>query len=87
MKIMIDKNSEISISYTTLNYGKIVVEIDSIEAENIAKAILEWCGAYPIACALDAKEDLEMIMETFDFEDVMNYYGVSKVAEWSDANR
>lgn len=29
----------------------------------------------------------EQIMESLNFEDVMNYYGVSKVCEWCEANR
>lgn len=31
--------------------------------------------------------DEDEIMETLNFEDVMNYYGVSKVCEWCEANR
>jgi len=31
--------------------------------------------------------DEESLMENLNFEDVMNYYGVSKVCEWCEANR
>ena len=31
--------------------------------------------------------DEESLMENLNFEDVMNYYGVSKVCEWAEANR
>jgi hypothetical protein len=27
------------------------------------------------------------IMDALSFEDVMNYYGVSKIIEWAEANR
>lgn len=31
--------------------------------------------------------ELKDIMENLNFEDVMNYYGVSAVCEWCEANR
>lgn len=35
--------------------------------------------------AINVQED--EVMENLNFEDVMNYYGVSKVCEWCEANR
>ena len=31
--------------------------------------------------------ELEDVLDYFNFEDVMNYYGVSTVCEWCEANR
>lgn len=31
--------------------------------------------------------ELEEVLEYLDFQDVMNYYGVSAVCEWCEANR
>lgn len=59
-------------------------ECDSVEVEakvisgNIPKAITVLKVYLP---------DEESLMENLNFEDVMNYYGVSKVAEWVEANR
>lgn len=86
MEIMIDKNVCFEISYTTLGGGKIVLDIPNSEANAIVEAILEEKGAQPIAACL-TNEEMEDILEAFKFEDVMNYYGVSKVVEWAEANR
>jgi hypothetical protein len=40
-----------------------------------------------IISASGLKGDIDTIMENLNFEDVMNYYGVSKVGEWAEANR
>lgn len=86
MKIMIDKDVDVTVGYTTLNYGKIVIDIPNSEVNRVVEAILEEEGAIPIASCL-TKDDMEDILEAFEFEDVMNYYGVSKVCEWCEANR
>lgn len=59
-------------------------ECDSVEVEakvisgNIPKAVTILKVYFP---------DEESLMENLNFEDVMNYYGVLKVAEWAEANR
>lgn len=87
MKIMLDKNTEVEFSYTSLNFGKIVLDIPSDQAESVVKAIVEEIGFEPIQQNINPQEDIESIMECFNFEDVMNYYGVSAVCEWCEANR
>lgn len=42
---------------------------------------------YPIFEVKALDVDSESLMENLNFEDVMNYYGVSKVCEWCEANR
>jgi len=86
MKIMIDKNVEVGISFTTLGGGKIVLDIPNSEVSTIVEAILEEKGAQPIAGCL-TKEDMEDILEAFKFDDVMQYYGVKKVLKWVEENR
>ncbi len=86
MKIMIDDDVDLGVSYTTIGGGKIVIDIPDSEANSIVKAILEEIGATPIASCL-TKEEMEYILEAFSFEDVMNHYGASEVCEWYEANR
>lgn len=86
MKVMIDRDVDLGLSYTTLGGGKIVIDFPNSEVNAIIEAILEEKGASLIAGYL-TKEDMEDILEAFKFEDVMNYYGVSKVCEWCEANR
>ena len=33
------------------------------------------------------EKEIDTIMESLNFEDVMNYYGVVQVLEWAEANR
>ncbi len=42
---------------------------------------------YPIFRISGYSVGEESLMENLNFEDVMNYYGVSKVGEWAEANR
>ena len=44
MKIMIDKNVDLGVSYTTLGGGKIVLDIPNSEVSVIIEAILEEKG-------------------------------------------
>lgn len=59
-------------------------ECDSVEVEakvisgNIPQAVTILKVYFP---------DEESLMENLNFEDVMNYYGVSKICEWCEANR
>lgn len=59
-------------------------ECNSVEVEakvisgNIPKAVTVLKVYLP---------DEESLMENLNFEDVMNYYGVSTVCEWCEANR
>lgn len=43
--------------------------------------------SYPIFKVKALSVDEESLMESLNFEDVMNYYGVSKVCEWCEAKR
>jgi len=86
MTIMLHKDTDITISYTTLNFGKLVLDIDKSCAQDIIKSIIEEVGLLPIINELEPKEDLE-ILEAFDFQDIMNHYGVIQVLEWAEANK
>ena len=77
MKIMLDKDTDVSIAYTSLNYGKLVLDIDNSQIENVASELVEHLNE-----SIGIK-----ILNALDFEDVMNYYGVVQVLEWAEANR
>lgn len=61
-----------------------IIECDSVDVEakvisgNIPKAVTVLKVYLP---------NEESLMENLNFEDVMNYYGVTKVGEWAEANR
>lgn len=62
---------------------KIEFDCDSIEMSAYTNALSG--NSRIILKAKNVCED--DIMESLNFEDVMNYYGVSAVCEWCEANR
>lgn len=65
---------------------KMKLEFMCEEAEvSTKKDILDQTKSYVRLIAYEVDE--EEIMENLNFEDVMNYYGVSAVCEWCEANR
>lgn len=55
------------------------VDIDATTSNDLFRMPLTRVNMYKI--------DMEQLMENLNFEDVMNYYGVTQVCEWCEANR
>lgn len=66
MKIMLDKEETISFEYTTLNCGKIVLDISDKQLSNIMTSIYAGIGADEILSCFDYKELLELKTELDD---------------------
>jgi len=64
-------------------YCKLELQCESMEADTKRNAL---SGKISMIARLFNVE-FEDIMENLNFEDVMNYYGVSAVLEWAEANR
>lgn len=99
MKIKLDFNNG-SFGVATTHNGELIIELsDSPETmKMILKSVYEIVHPTVFLSTLDsdqmsdivayAKEtDEELIFNNLNFEDVMNYYGVSAVCEWCEANR
>lgn len=63
MKIILDKEETIGIEYTTLNHGKIVIDISEKQIGNIINSILEHSGAEKIVSNLDYNALLDFKIE------------------------
>lgn len=62
MKLYIDKDSEVTINYTSCYYGKIVLDISSENALSILGQIIDEKGIMALVSHL-SKDDAEELLE------------------------
>lgn len=99
MKIRLSYNDG-SFGVATTHNGELIIDIsDNAETmKNILKSVYDVIHPSVFLSTLDsdqisdivayAKEtDEELVFNNLNFEDVMNYYGVSAVCEWCEGNR
>ena len=60
MKIKLHKHAEVGVSYSELDYGKIVLDIESQEAENVLSGVLEHEGLEPLFKILNDDDIAEL---------------------------
>lgn len=99
MKIKLDFNNG-SFGVATTHNGELIIELsDSLETmKSVLKSVYDHITSKHFISTLDSDQisdivayanetDRELIFNNLNFEDVMNYYGVSAVCEWCEANR
>jgi len=63
MKLLLAKDSEVTISYTNLHYGKIVLDISKPDALNLLGQIIDEFGILALINCLSVDEATELLEE------------------------
>lgn len=66
---------------------KIEFVCDDIEISSCRNLMVSESKSSTLVKVSSYQVDEDSLIENLNFEDVMNYYGVSKVIEWAEANR